>query len=293
MNRDVSDNCSEDPSFLTTGRDSPFTVGELHNDAFAIPDLRKQSRRIADVNCMLAGLRAHKAELAAEESNRRLKQLIAVVAHELRNPLAPIRSAASALTKVTPAELERLQAIIQRQVDQAAKLVADLLDVAHIDLGSLRLDAQDIDLAKIMHEAIDDCRPAIASRNQHLRLDMPAAPLPMRADGGRMMQILTNLLDNASKYTPDGGDIGISVAAMAEEVVVVVSDNGIGITRQALPHVFEAFLRDRNARDFNGAGLGIGLCVVRELVEAHGGTIAAWSDGVGQGSRFVVKLPLA
>lgn len=293
MNRDVSENCSEDPSFLATERDSPFTVGELHNDAFAIPDLRKQSRRIADVNCMLAGLRAHKAELAAEESNRRLKQLIAVVAHELRNPLAPIRSAASALTKVTPAELERLQAIIQRQVDQAAKLVADLLDVAHIDLGSLRLDAQDIDLAKIMHEAIDDCRPAIARRNQHLRLDMPAAPLPMRADGGRMMQILTNLLDNASKYTPDGGDIGISVAAMAEEVVVVVSDNGIGITRQALPHVFEAFLRDRNARDFNGAGLGIGLCVVRELVEAHGGTIAAWSDGVGQGSRFVVKLPLA
>ena len=107
------------------------------------------------------------------------------------------------------------------------------------------------------------------------------------------MQILVNLLDNASKYTPEGGDIGLSVSVLDHEVMIVVSDSGIGIAQQTLPHVFEAFLRDANARSLDSVGVGIGLCVVHELVEAHGGTIAAWSDGVDQGSRFVVKLPLA
>jgi signal transduction histidine kinase len=158
--------------------------------------------------------------------------------------------------------------------------------------GKLRIERKPVDLAGIIDEAVAACRPAMDTRLQHFSVQAPAHALNMHADPVRLAQVLRNLLDNASKYTPNGGQITLSVTALDETVVVSVSDNGIGITAELLTRVFEPFVQDKHAIGFNGAGLGIGLTVVRELVDAHGGHVAASSAGTGLGSRFTVTLPL-
>ena len=147
-------------------------------------------------------------------------------------------------------------------------------------------------MAVIIDEAVDACRPAMDTRLQNFAVQVPSCALEVDGDPVRLAQILSNLLDNASKYTPDGGEIRLSVAVVDDAIVMTVSDTGIGITAEALPHVFEPFVQDTHAIGFNGVGLGIGLTVVRELVEAHGGKVVANSPGNGLGSQFVVTLPL-
>ncbi|GAB3346696.1 sensor histidine kinase [Lysobacter tyrosinilyticus] len=267
----------------------PFIHYEV---AAAERERRYVQLREANGELVLAALSAQELQAAAELAQRQQKEFLAVVAHELRNPLTPIRIAAEMLGLVRAEEMPRYQAIIEHEVEHMVRLVSDLLDVSRASTGKLRLEHQLVDMTGIIDEAVDACRPAMDTRLQRFSVHVPARALEMQGDPIRLAQILRNLLDNASKYTPNGGEIGLSVVVRDGALVMTVSDNGIGITAEALPKIFEPFVQDTHAIGFNGVGLGIGLTVVRELVEAHGGTVVATSAGTGLGSQFVVTLPL-
>ncbi len=220
--------------------------------------------------------------------------ILAVVAHELRNGLMPIRLAAAQLGNAGRDELSlaRLRVTMERQLDHMARLVGDLLDISRPGSGRLRLARHQVDMRNILADALDACRPAMDERAQQLHLDLPAVLPPVDGDPVRLAQVVRNLLDNASKYSPRGATITVAAAVQHDALAMTVADNGIGITAAVLPHVFERFVQDPHAVAFNGAGLGIGLSVVREWVQAHGGDVLARSAGRGQGSQFVVTLPL-
>ncbi|HJW10798.1 MAG TPA: diguanylate cyclase [Albitalea sp.] len=249
--------------------------------------------REANTQLVLAALGAQELQSAAERAHERLTKLMAVAAHELRSPLQPIRTAAALLGRVQSEELPRLRAIIERQVERVISLVGDLLDVSRASTGKLRLECQVVDMAGVIAEAVDACQPSMTARAQHFGIDVPSCPLEVNGDPVRLVQIVSNLLDNASKYTPEGGEIGLSVAVANGDVVITVTDSGIGSSAEALPHIFEPFAQETHAIGFNGVGLGLGLAVVRELAEAHGGQVGVRSAGIGLGSQFVVTLPLA
>jgi diguanylate cyclase (GGDEF)-like protein len=248
--------------------------------------------RDANEQLILAALGAREIGAAAEAAHQQQTAFLAVLAHELRNPLTPIRTAAALLSHVGTDELPRMQAIIERQVAHMSRLIGDLFDASRVSTGKLRLERQRVDMTTIIDEAIAICRPAMDIRLQHFGVLVPARALEVDGDPVRLVQVISNLLDNASKYTPDGGEIALSVVAANDAMVINVSDTGIGISGEALPRIFEPFMQDAHATGFNGFGMGIGLTVVRELVEAHGGTVVASSRGTGRGSQFVVTLPL-
>jgi len=266
-----------------------------HNTAIAEHERGHLQLQEANEKLVLAALDAQDLQAAAEQAQRRQTEFLAVLAHELRNPLAPIRSAAALLGRVNPEEplLARVQGVIERQVVHISRLVGDLMDVSRVSTGKLRLERRMLEMASVIDEAVDACRPAMDAREQKFHCEMPARALEVHGDPVRLAQVFSNLLDNASKYTLNGGEINLVVTAAGNAMVLTVSDNGIGITATALPHVFDPFVQDIHATVFNGVGLGIGLTVVRELVEAHGGSIVASSAGSGLGSEFVVTLPLA
>ncbi|MBB6184963.1 diguanylate cyclase domain-containing protein [Oleiagrimonas soli] len=252
---------------------------------------RHAQLREANEELVLAALSAQELQAIAELKQRQQKDSLAVVAHELRNPLMPIRIAAEMIGMVGVDEVPHYQAIIEQGVEQMARLVSDLLDVSRASTGKLRIECQVVDLAALLVEAVDAYRPAVDKRGQHLRIQVPPRVLDLDGDPVRLVQIFSNLLDNASKYTPKGGEIGLSAVVDGDAIVITVSDNGIGITVDALPGIFEPFAQEPHAIGFSGSGLGIGLTVVRELVEAHGGTVIARSAGAGSGSQFIVTLP--
>jgi diguanylate cyclase (GGDEF)-like protein len=265
-----------------------------HEQAQVAQERLNAQLREANEQLVLAALSAQELKAAAEQAQARQMEVLAVVAHELRNPLTPIRTAAALLRLARADEplLRRVQEVIERQVVYMGRLVGDLLDVSRAQTGKLRLERQRVDLGRLVDESVDACRPAMDARLQHIGVFVPSCALPVEGDPVRLTQVLCNLLDNASKYTQVGGEIGLSVAAAEDVAVITVSDNGIGIPAQALPKVFDPFVQDAHAIGFNGAGLGIGLTVVRELVEAHGGQVVASSAGTGFGSQFVITLPL-
>ncbi len=264
-------------------------------DQLASVDDEPQHAQLREANSelVLAAMGAQQLQAAAERAQRQQKESLAVVAHELRSPLAPIRIAAEMLGLVRPEEMPRYQTIIENEIEHMVRLISDLLDMSRVNTGNLRIESRLVDLAGVITEAANACRPAMDTRLQRFSVEVPARAIELDADPVRLAQILRNLLDNASKYTPKGGEIGLSVAVVDETVVVRVSDSGIGITAAVLPNVFEPFVQDLHAVGFNGAGMGIGLTVVRELVGAHGGSVEASSAGAGLGSEFVVTLPLA
>lgn len=268
----------------------PFTHYEQ-----AVSDYEQRHAQLREANgeLVLAALDAQELQAAAERAQQQQKEFLAVVAHELRNPLTPIRIAAEMLGLVRPEEMPRYQAIIESEVEHMVRLVSDLVDMSRVNTGKLRIEREMVDLAGIIDEAVAACRPAMDTRLQHFSVQAPVRAIELYADPVRLAQVLRNLLDNASKYTPNGGEIGLSVAVIDGAVEVSVSDSGIGITAEALPKVFDPFVQDKHAIGFNGVGLGIGLTVVRELIDAHGGHVSASSAGTGQGSLFVVTLPLA
>lgn len=265
----------------------------IHYDAvMAEYEQHAEQLREANEQLVLAALNAQALQAAAELSQQRQKEFLALVAHELRNPLTPLGVAASLLSSSNPLDLKRMQLIVEQQVTHISRLVGDLLDLSRSSTGKLRLHFRTVDLAKVIDDAINVSRPAMDARLQHFRVDLPLQPVALEADAIRLNQILSNLLDNASKYTPDGGDISLVVHAHKDEVVIHVRDNGIGISPDALSRVFEPFAQDSHATGFNGQGLGIGLTVVKELVEAHDGTVVVASGGIGLGSEFIVTFPL-
>lgn len=240
-----------------------------------------------------AALRQMASELS--EANRLKTEFLATLAHELRNPLAPMRSGMQLIRRAPKeaATVARVHDIIERQLEHLVTLVDDLLDVARITRGRVELRREEVDLASVIHAALETSMPLIENARHRLTVNLPAQPMPVSADPTRMMQVISNLLNNAARYTPRGGDITVSATREGGHAVVKVADSGIGIEPAALEDVFKMF--NQVARTQRGApsGLGIGLSLVRSLVELHGGTVDAASAGAGSGSVFTVRLPLA
>jgi diguanylate cyclase (GGDEF)-like protein len=249
----------------------------------------------ANEQLVIAAIGAQELRAAAEKVIVRQNEFLAVIAHELRSPLSPILAAAQSLVQAGTSEqvMSRVRGIIERQVAHMSRLVTDLLDMSRVTTGRFRLDCRIVELNDVVDLAIDTCRHLISTRFQELSVRRPPCELKINGDVARLTQVLVNLMDNASKYTPEGGAINLAMEVDKASVVLTLTDTGIGITPEALPHVFEPFLQDAHAIAYNDAGLGIGLTVVRELVVAHGGSVVAQSAGSGRGSCFVVTLPLA
>jgi len=235
------------------------------------------------------------AELALQEADRKKDNFIATLAHELRNPLAPIRNAVQLLRKRghDDPQLAWCRDVIDRQVTQMGRLLEDLFDVSRLTRGQFALRLQRLALPAVIEHALEIARPRIEEYGHSFSLGLPAEPLHVDGDMTRLAQVFSNLLINAAKYTPSGGRLGLRVAAVGEEIEVRVSDNGIGISAEQMPRLFEMFTQGDSLTDRAQGGMGIGLSLARGLVEMHGGSIGAHSVGVGQGSEFVVRLPLA
>lgn len=258
-------------------------------DAGVLDHLRDANERL-----VLAVMDSKKREEAADEAYHRQIAFIATVAHELRNPLLPLRLAARLITNAQsdPAMLSKLQATISGQVAHLARLIGDLLDGARLTTGKFRLECTDLDLTPVLRLAVDACMPALEARRHQFSCSFPVQPLMVNGDPVRLVQVFANLLENAAKYTRPGGTIRLEASSDEHWALVTVSDNGIGIDALALPHIFDLFQQDARAEAHDTSGLGIGLAVVRELVEAHEGSVRAVSAGKDQGSQFIVALPL-
>ena len=228
-----------------------------------------------------------------QENDRRKNEFLAMLAHELRNPLAPIRSAVEMLQmlEIEDENLRWAGEIISRQVDQLVRLVDDLLDISRITGGKIQLRIQTVDARSIVARAVEISRPAIDARKHAADAVRAGGTLPMNADLVRMAQVLANLLNNASKYTTEGGRIDLDLVRSGNEAVFRVRDNGIGIAADKLASVFDLFTQVDNSLDRTQGGLGIGLTLVRFLVKLHGGTVQAMSDGPNRGSQFVIRVP--
>ena len=233
------------------------------------------------------------AEAALREADLRKDVFLATLSHELRNPLAPIRTAAKLLgaSKVSPPQLERAQAIITRQVTHMSSLLDDLLDVSRITRGSFALKKERVDVKQVLEAAVESVQPAMDAKGHTFRVEIPEVPVIVQVDPVRLTQILTNLLTNAAKYTPAGGLITAGGRLEAQELVLFVRDNGIGISPAMIPHIFDMFTQVESTEGASEGGLGIGLALVKGLVQLHGGRITAASTGLNQGSEFVVTLP--
>jgi len=229
------------------------------------------------------------------EADRRKDEFLATLAHELRNPLAPIRNGLQILRlgRGNHQAEEQARSVIERQVQQMVRLIDDLLDLSRISRGKIELRRERIDLAAAVQSAVETSRPLIEQAGHALTLSLPAEPVFVDADVTRLAQVFANLLNNAAKYTQKGGgDIRLAVEPLGREVAVRVSDNGVGIPAPMLPQVFEMFTQVDRSLERTQGGLGIGLSIVKRLVEMHGGTVEARSEGSGRGSEFVVVLPV-
>jgi signal transduction histidine kinase len=232
------------------------------------------------------------ARRQAEAASRAKDEFLALLGHELRNPLAPIVTALS-LMKLRPgADHEREREIIERQVHHLVRLVDDLLDISRITRGNVELVRAPVSLARAVAQSAEAAQPLLEERGHRLSLDI-AEDLIVDADMHRLVQVIANLLTNAAKYTPDGGHIALSVRGEGSHARITVRDNGVGMPAELLPHVFEMFVQGERSPDRAEGGLGLGLAVVKNLVERHGGRVAAESDGPGKGSTFTVWWPLA
>lgn len=242
-----------------------------------------------------AAVAVENARLYAElrEADRRKDEFLATLAHELRNPLAPVRNAVHLLRLKSPDDPQILWArdVIERQVQQMSRLVDDLLDVSRISRGKVELRKQSIDLARVVADAIEATRPLIEQRRHRLTVALPDEPILLLADPTRLEQVLANLLNNAAKYTEPGGEISLSAERQGDDALVRVRDTGAGIAHEHLDSVFDMFVQIGERGTQTPGGLGIGLSLVRRLVELHGGTVVAHSEGSGKGSEFVVRLP--
>lgn len=268
---------------LATFAAAAFRTARLLEETLKALEERKQ---------MEQALRHKAAELA--EVNRRKDEFLAVLAHELRNPMAPLSNSLHILRLTSPGapETRTVGEMIERQVDHLRRLVDDLTEASRITQGRIRLRKEHVDLHRAVRNAVETSRPVIESARHRLTVSLPDEPV-LVADPVRLTQIIANLLNNAAKYTPAGGQIRLGVECCGDEVAISVSDNGIGIPPAMLTRVFDMFTQvDQSAARAQG-GLGIGLTLVRHLVELHGGCVEARSAGLNQGTEFVVRLPRA
>jgi CheY-like chemotaxis protein len=233
-------------------------------------------------------------EEALRETDRRKDEFLATLAHELRNPLAPIRNAVELLRRGAdgPAFMEETCSIMERQIRHMVQLIDDLMDISRVTSGKLRLRKERVDLAATVQSALEEIRPLIEASGHELTVTMPPEPIHLDADPTRLAQVFSNLLNNAAKYTEKRGRIWLTVEQLEGQVSVSVRDTGIGIPAEHLTRIFDMFSQVTPTPDRSQGGLGIGLALVRGLVELQGGTIDARSSGPGMGSEFVVRLPV-
>jgi two-component system, sensor histidine kinase len=237
----------------------------------------------------------HRRETMLKTSDRRKNEFLAILAHELRNPLAPISNALHILrlNRTADGTIDQLSAMMERQVQHLVRLVDDLMEVSRISQGKIELRKEPVDVAKIVRSAVETSRPLIEESRHVLETVIPDTPLILEADSVRVAQVLANLLNNAAKYTAPGGHIWLTVRRDADDARISVRDTGVGIPAHMLSHVFDLFTQLEQSASRGQAGLGIGLTLVKNLVEMHGGSVEAFSEGPMKGSEFVVRLPLA
>jgi PAS domain S-box-containing protein len=257
---------------------------ESRRVAVLFSDITERRHAEDELRRMAAGL---------TEADRLKSEFLATLAHELRNPLAPIRSGLQLMRKSgnDPATVGRVQDILDRQLDHLVHLVDDLLDVARITRGQVELKREWVDLGQVVAGAVEISRPLVDAARHQLALRLPPEPVRLYADPTRITQVISNLLNNAARYTPRGGSITLTAARDDGTVRISVADNGVGIARAALPEVFKMFTQVGSGEHAQG-GLGIGLSLVRTFIELHGGSVSADSDGPGAGAVFTVRLPL-
>jgi PAS domain S-box-containing protein len=263
-------------------------------DDSAAPIKNARGETIGVVLVFRDGTERRRVEQELREADRRKTEFLATLSHELRNPLAPIRLGLQALRlENEPQDRERTREMMDRQVTQMVRLVDDLLDVSRITRNRLELRKTHVALASVIENAVETARPLIESKGHTLTVTLPPEPLDLEADLTRLAQVFWNLLNNSAKYTDRGGRITLTAERQGREVLVAVKDNGIGIPPEARPGLFAMFSQvDRSLKRSQG-GLGIGLALVKGLVEMHGGSVQARSPGFGRGSEFLVRLPLA
>jgi signal transduction histidine kinase len=285
------------------GEEAPYAIVEI--EPFDPPSLRRivyvsgapiknREGRIDGALCAVMDITDRiKAEQELKEADRRKDEFLAMLAHELRNPLAPIAAAADLLELVhlDGDRVKQTSAIVSRQVKHMAGLVDDLLDVSRVTRGLVSLVKERLDVKRILADAVEQVRPFIEAANHGLTVHTPPESAFVLGDKKRLVQVLTNLLTNAAKYTPAGGEITLSMEVDSVHVKVSIADNGVGMDATLLQRAFELFAQAERAADRSQGGLGIGLALVKSLVELHGGSVTAYSDGLGKGSRFIVCLP--
>lgn len=258
----------------------------IHNEAGVL---------IGAVNVLVDITERKRAEVELKEADRAKNEFLATLAHELRNPLAPIRAAVKILqlqSKPNPISQSALE-VIERQTRQMTRLIDDLLDIARITSNKLELRRERIALREVFDAAVETSRPLIEQLGHKLIVKAPAAPIQIDGDMVRLAQVISNLLNNAAKYTERGGRIWLTASRKENDVVIKVRDSGIGIPAEVLSQIFEMFTQVDRATNGPAGGLGIGLTLVKRLVEMHGGTITAQSHGRGKGSEFVLRVPAA
>ncbi len=257
---------------------------------------RELEERVADRTAELQEAVTKQMELAdrLREADRRKDEFLALLAHELRNPLASVRNAVG-IMRLKGSDDQQLQwchDVIERQADQLKRLVDDLLDVSRITQGKIQLRLESVDVETVIAGAVETSAPLINGQRHTLQVTLPETPLFVRGDASRLTQVVANLLNNAAKYQNENGSIDLSVRPAGREVVIAVRDRGIGLSPGMLSEAFELFAQGERTPDRAQGGLGIGLSLVKKLVELHGGSVRAASDGPGHGSEFVVRLPL-
>ncbi|MDQ3058289.1 MAG: ATP-binding protein [Pseudomonadota bacterium] len=241
-----------------------------------------------------AGEELRQAVNKLKEADLRKDEFLAMLAHELRNPLAPILSAAEVLktARLDATQVQKVSEIIARQVGHMTSLVDDLLDVSRVTRGLIKLEDKPLDIRQIVTDAVEQVNPLIRARSHHLALQLSPQAATVRGDHKRLVQVISNLLNNAAKYTPEGGHIQLQSEVRGTQVVLNVRDDGIGIEPELASRVFDLFAQAKRTPDRSSGGLGLGLALVKNLVELHGGTVSCTSDGLGKGSEFSVCLPL-
>ncbi len=271
-----------------------FVDGDIvHLFGSAVPLRNSDGAPRGAVGAFVDVTRLKQAEAALVEADRRKDEFLALLSHELRNPLMPILTAAQLLEPRVEGEAVREVEVIHRQARHLARLVDDLIDVSRVARGKVTVTRRPIELAVVISKALEANRPFFDSWNHSVTVDVPAEGLLVAADEVRLTQVFSNLLSNAGRYTPAGGRISVMARRENEEIVVRVRDSGVGIDPSLLPHVFDLFIQGVRGPDRSEGGLGLGLSIARMLLELHGGALSAFSEGVGEGSEFVARLPVA
>lgn len=251
--------------------------------------------QVANKNLVAASANAENLRTNAEAVGRRQNEFLAMLAHELRAPMAPITVATALLERLTDAhpKLPMVYGVIHRQVDNMTRLLDDLLDTSRVNTGKVTLARSPVLVVDLIQAAVETSQPFLDKRSHQLRVVVESDAMVIEGDPLRLAQVLSNLLINAAKFTPEFGEITLSAYRCAAMVEIAISDNGSGITADLLPHVFDLFTQGSRSLARIEGGLGVGLTLVRSIVEQHGGSVRADSDGPGCGSEFVVTLPLS